>query len=167
VRGPNNRVIATGRRHYFRPPGSLSRDIRDGWLYAAGFSVLAVLIIVLAGLATLTGARKFSDWSSMPLGLPLIIIGYFLAGTLGGFAFWVLRPWRRLLIGWVLTGFIISALVYGSIGVIGVISYYAGVNILDLKSATEGWRLVPIVALITGVVPGIPVGIYYWYKNRT
>jgi len=103
----------------------------------------------------------------MPLGLPLIIIGYFLAGTLGGFAFWVLRPWRRLLIGWVLTGFIISALVYGSIGVIGVISYYAGVNILDLKSATEGWRLVPIVALITGVVPGIPVGIYYWYKNRT
>jgi len=159
-------MTTTEHRHFFRPPGSLSRDIRDGWLYAAGFSVLALLIIVVAGLSTLTGAHKFADWSLMPVALPLVIVGYFLAGTLGGFAFWVLRPWRRWLIGWVLTGFVISGLVYGSIGVIGVVSYYAGANILDLKSAAEGWRLLPIVALITAVVPGIPVGIYYWYKNR-
>jgi hypothetical protein len=152
--------------HFFRPPGSLGRDIRGGLLYAAGFSILALVIIGLAGLSTLIGQRRFSGWSQMPLGLPLVIVGYFLAGTAGGFTFWLLRPVRRWLIGWVLTGFIISALVYGSIGLIGVLSYYVGANILDLKSAAEGWNLIPIISLITGVVPGIPVGIYYWYKNR-
>ena len=154
-------------RHYFRPPGSLGRDIRDGLLYAAGFSLIAIAIIVLAGLSTLIGQRKFSGWSQLPLGLPLVIIGYFTAGAAGGIAFWTLRPLRRWLIGWVLTGFVISALVYGAIGLIGVLGYYVGANILDLESAAEGWHLIPLISLITGVVPGIPVGIYYWYKNRS
>src|SRR6266576_5674993 len=115
-------------RHYFRPPGSLGRDIRDGLLYAAGFSLIAIAIIVLAGLSTLIGQRKFSGWSQLPLGLPLVIIGYFTAGVAGGIAFWTLRPLRRWLIGWVLTGFVISALVYGAIGLIGVLSYDVGAN---------------------------------------
>jgi len=129
--------------------------------------LIAIAIIVLAGLSTLIGQRKFSGWSQLPLGLPLVIIGYFTAGAAGGIAFWTLRPLRRWLIGWVLTGFVISALVYGAIGLIGVLGYYVGANILDLESAAEGWHLIPLISLITGVVPGVPVGIYYWYKNRS
>src|SRR6266568_829469 len=152
--------------HFFRPPGSLGRDIRGGLLYAAGFSILAVLIIAFAGVGTLSGAMKVSGWSQLPLWLPLVIAGYFLAGTLGGLVFWVLRPVRRWLVGWILTGFIITSLVYGSIGLIGVLGFYMGVNILDLQSGAEGWVLIPEVSLLLGVIGGIPLGIYYLHKNK-
>jgi hypothetical protein len=144
----------------------LGEDIRGGLLYAAGFSILAVVIIAVAGVGTLVGAQQVTGWSQLPLGLPLIIAGYFIAGTLGGFAYWLLRPMRRWLLGWMLTGFVISALTYGAVGVTGVLGYYVGANILDLDSVAEGWGLIPWLSLLTGVFPGIPLGIYYWHKNR-
>ncbi len=145
---------------------SLWDDIRGGWLYATGFSVIALVIIGVAAVSTAAGTAHVSGWDTLPLGLPLVVVGYFAAGTLGGMAFGLLRPLRRWLLGWMLTGFVIAALVYGAVGMMGVAGYYLGVNILDLKSAAEGWRLLPWISLITGVFPGSLLGVYYWYKNR-
>ena len=151
-----------------RPRGvPLWDDVRTGLLYALGFSILAILIIGVAFISNAIGASRISGWDKiLPFGLPLVILGYFVAGTLAGTAFWVLRPVRRWLIGWLLTGFVIAALVYGAIGITGIIGFYFGANILDLKSAAEGWQLLPMIAGITGVFPGIPVGMYYWYQAR-
>ena len=154
----------TSSRHRMVP---LWEDVRTGWFYALCFSILALLIIAVASITNATGRSQISGWDQLfPFGLPLLILGYFGAGTLAGTAFWILRPVRHRLIGWVLTGFVIGALVYGAIGITGIIGFYFGANLLDLKSAEEGWRLLPIIAGITGVVPGIPVGIYYWYQAR-
>jgi hypothetical protein len=70
------------------------------------------------------------------------------------------------LIGWMLRGFVIAALVYSTIGVTGIIGFYFGINLLDLDSAAEGWRLLPLLAVILGVFPGALVGVYYWYQHR-
>jgi hypothetical protein len=141
-------------------------DIRGGWLYATGFSVIALVIIGVAALSSATGGTQVTGWDTLPLGLPLVVLGYFAAGTLGGMAFGILRPLRRWLLGWMLTGFVIAALVYGAVCMMGVVGYYLGFNILDLNSGAEGWRLLPGISLITGIFPGSLLGAYYWYKNR-
>jgi len=145
---------------------SLWDDIRGGWLYAAGFSIIALLIIGVAAVSTAAGTAHVTGWDTLPLGLPLVVVGYFAAGTLGGMAFGMLRPLRRWLLGWMLTGFVIAALVYGAVGMMGVVGYYLGVNILDLHSGAEGWRMLPWISLITGIFPGSLLGVYYWYKSR-
>jgi len=141
-------------------------DIRGGWLYATGFSIIALVIIGAAAVSNAVGTAHVTGWDTLPVGLPLVVVGYFAAGTLGGIAFGMLRPLRRWLVGWMLTGFVIAALVYGAVGMMGVVGYYFGANILDLSSAAEGWRLLPLISLITGIFPGSLLGVYYWYKNR-
>src|SRR5436309_537215 len=103
---------------------SLWDDVRTGWLYAAGFSVIAVLILAGAIASNSLGVRRVRDLDQvLPFGLPLVILGYFTAGTLGGIAFWALRALGASLIGWMLRGFVVAALVYGTIGVTGIIGF--------------------------------------------
>src|SRR5262249_45643094 len=106
-----------------KPPSrpSLGKDVRGGLLYAAGLSILALIIIGAEGVSSAAGIRKVSDWDQLPGGLLLIVAGFFMGGTLGGFAFWALRPLRRTVLGWALTGFVIGALAYGAIGLTGVL----------------------------------------------
>ena len=146
---------------------SLWADVRTGWLYAGGFSILAVLIIGWAVLRNAVGASHVKGLDQvLPFGLPLVILGYFAAGTLGGCAFWVLRLLGESLIGWICRGFMIATLVYGIVGVTGIIGFYFGANLLDLESASEGWHLIPPVSLLAGGFSGTLVGVYYWYQRR-
>src|SRR5262245_58460520 len=146
---------------------SLWEDVRTGWFYAAGFSVIATLILVFAAVSNALGAARVKDLDQvLPFGLPLVILGYFVAGTLGGCAFWILRVLGNSLMGWMLRGFVIAALVYSTIGVTGIIGFYFGINLLNLDSAAEGWRGLPLLAVILGVFPGALVGVYYWYQHR-
>jgi mannose/fructose/N-acetylgalactosamine-specific phosphotransferase system component IIC len=144
----------------------LWNDIRTGWLYAAWFSVIAVVILLFAVVSNSLGASRVRDVDQALPALPLIILGYFVAGSLGGIAFWLLRALGQSLIGWMLRGFVIAALVYSTIGVTGIIGFYFGVNILNLHSAAEGWRMLPVLALILGVFPGTLVGLYQWFQQR-
>ena len=147
---------------------SLWEDVRTGLYYGAGFTVIATLIVVVAVASDAVGAREYRDLNViLPFGLPLVILGYFAAGTVGGCAFWVLRLLGNSLVGWMVRGFVIAALVYGVIGVTGIIGFSSvGLNLLDLESASEGWRMLPVIAGITGVFPGTLVGAYYWYQQR-
>jgi hypothetical protein len=139
-------------------------DIRGGWYYAAAFSVIALVIIGFAA-AGKAGGAEVRDLDQVPLGLPLVIGGYFLGGTLGGAAFWLLRPLRNGALGWMLTGAVIAPLAYGAIGVTGIVGLKFGVNLLDLESAQEGWRFLPWIAVLTAI-PGSLVGLFYWSKER-
>jgi len=145
---------------------TLRRALGGGLLYAAGFSVIAAVMIAIGGVGDLVGASKISDWSQFPLGFPVVILSYVVAGALGGIAFWALKSARRGLIGWLLTGFIIAALVYGSVGLTGVLGFYFGIDLLDLESAAEGWSFILPLMLITGVAVGLPGGAYFWYRSR-
>ena len=146
---------------------SLWEDVRTGWYYAAGFTVIATVIVVVAVASDAIGTRQYRDLDViLPFGLPLVVLGYFAAGTVAGCAFWVLRLLGNSLVGWMLRGFVIAALVYGVIGVTGIIGFHVGLNLLDLESASEGWRMLPLIAGILGVFPGTLVGAYYWYQHR-
>ncbi len=151
-----------------RAPRSIRQDIRAGLTIALGFSMLAFAIIAIGTVAGLLGAGKASDVSELLRGLPFIIAGYFAAGFLGGVAFWATRPLRRWLVGWALTGAVIGTISYGAVGLSGILGYvYFGVNILDFKSASEAWSLWPGLSFGIGVIVGVPLGIYYWYKDRS
>ncbi len=148
-------------------PSSIRQDIRGGLTIALGFSILAFLIIVVGTVAGLLGAAKAGEISQLLRGLPLIIAGYFAAGFLGGVAFWATRPLRRWLVGWALTGAVLGTISYGAVGLSGVLGYvYFGVNIFDFKSQSEAWSMWPGLSIGIGVVVGLPVGIYYWFKDR-
>ena len=149
------------------PRHSLGKDIRTGLLYAAGLSILATIIIGVEGATTVAGIQNVTGWDSLSAEFPLIIASYFLGGTLAGFALWVLRPLRRNVLGWALTGFVVGTLAYGAIGLTGVFGYYSGANFLDLSSAKEGWDLLPTFSPALGLLVGVPAGIYYWYKRKS
>jgi hypothetical protein len=143
---------------------SLWRDLRRGWSYAAGLSFVAFVIIGVAS-STRAASAQPEDAEQLRAGLAMIIVGYFLGGTLAGVALWTLRPLRRWLLGWMLTGFVISALAYGAVGVTGIGGLHVGANLLDFESAAEGWRLLPRLMLFTGL-PGSLAGLYYWSRER-
>lgn len=125
------------------------------------------MILAAEGARAAVGLSQVTDWDQIPKGLPLVIASYMLGGILGGIAFWALRPLRRNVLGWALTGFVIGTLAYGSIGLAGILGYYGGVNFLDLTSAHEGWSLLPTASPVLGLLAGVPGGIYFWYRRRT
>ena len=145
---------------------SLLHDVFFGVLCASFFAVIAVGILVVAAIGTALGLFAVTDWSDIVPGLGFVFLGYFMAGGLGGVVFWFLRPLHKWLLGWMLTGFCIAALAYGFVGLTGTLAYYVGINLLDLKSAAEGWRLIPESSLVLGTVIGMPAGAYHWYKAR-
>jgi hypothetical protein len=145
---------------------SLGKDLGTGLLYAFGVSVVAVLIVGTEGLTSAVGISHVSGLEQVPSALPLILAAYFLGGLVSGIALWGLRPLRRHVLGWALTGFVIGTLAYGAIGLTGVLGYYSGVNLLDLSSAQEGWDLLPVLAPTLGLLVGVPGGFYFWYKQR-
>ena len=156
----------TGSPDSSRSRPSLSHDLIIGVLCASLFSLFAIGILVVAAVGAVLGILPISDWSDIVPGLGFVVLGYFLAGAIGGVAFWLLRPLHRWLVGWMLTGFCIAVLAYGFAGLTGTLAYYVGINLLDLKSAAEGWRLIPESSLILGILVGMPAGAYQWYKTR-
>lgn len=139
---------------------TLRNDVQGELLYATWFSVLAAVVIGIASFDPAADRRLLLG------ALGLVIAGYFLGGVLSGCAFWALRPLRRGVVGWALTGFIIGALVYGAVGLTGVLGYYAGINLLELASAEEGWKSLPILSPTLGLLVGAPYGVYQWYKQK-
>ena len=147
-----------------RPP--LRDDLLMGLAFSACFSIIAIMIVVGRGVCELLGVAKFGGWSDLPVGLALIVLAYVVAGATGGLMYWLLRPLRGSVLGCLLTGWIVGMLIYGSMDVSCVLGYYLGVNLLNLKSAAEGWRELPTTAPTLGALVGMPLGLAYWLRNR-
>jgi hypothetical protein len=146
---------------------SLRDDIRGGLWYAVWFSGIALVIIGVAAIRTVLGAR-ITGWSQLLIALPIILASYFSAGVLGGTTYWATRALRRSSVGWALSGVLIGTIVYGGVGLTGILAYvYLGVNAFEFASEAEAWHLWPWISLIAGTCTGIPLGLYYWSQERS
>lgn len=97
-----------------RTPEERRRDIRDGvrngLLYAGGFSVLAVVWVGIAALISLSHRHLGEATRILLIALPF----YFLTGTVGGALFGFMRPLRKRKWGRLLTAYILYLFVYWS-----------------------------------------------------
>jgi hypothetical protein len=109
-------------------------------------------------------SRDFCDTTLA--GLLVVPASYFLAAILAGTASYLLRPVRRHLVGWLLTGAVVAALIYGSIGLMLAVFYNpVGAWVLENSSKDETWGMIlPIAGLLSPV--GALVGAYFWWRDR-
>jgi hypothetical protein len=146
---------------------SLRDDISTAMYMATGLSMLALLVFIVGGLAALFGFLQTDRWWDIPGAMVLVFASYFTAALLGGFAFWALRPLRRVLLGYILTGAVVAIIVYGSVGLLGILGFVClNINLFEFQSEADAWRLWPRVSLTAGLLTGIPAGLYYWYKQH-
>ena len=97
----------------------------------------------------------------------LVIPGsYFAAALTGGTAAFLLRPVRRWLVGWGVTGAIVAACIYGSVGVALAVFYHpVGAVILENATRAEAWSLIPPMLGFLSPV-GALVGFYMGWRDR-
>jgi len=139
-----------------------------GTYIALAFSAIAVLVLIIGALVKFThasGVRTGTPAELLGMGA-VAIVGYVMAGLIGGAAIWALRPIRRWLVGWLLNGVVVACVAYGSIGLLGAILYQGtGINLFDYASPAEAWRDLPGMIIGIGLTVGIPGGAYFWWKR--
>jgi hypothetical protein len=96
------------------------------------------------------------------IGFPAIVfIGYAFAALGAGLAIFLLRPLRRWALGWMLSGSVIAAMVYGGVGLAGVLGYlWFEVNIFDLEPDTDVWQMQLFIMAFVALF-GAPAGLYF------
>ncbi len=146
----------------------LRDDLSLGLLGGLGIAIKAAPILALwfvgGTIWHLTGRSGAPSWADV-FGLPLLVLlGYSLAAIGVGIGLFLLRPLRRWFLGWLLTGYILGVVLYGSVGLIAVLGYqFLGVNLLNTKSVEQGWQMLLPVSAICGVV-GLVVGGIWWFQ---
>jgi hypothetical protein len=94
---------------------------------------------------------------------------YFVAATVAAVAFWLTRPLRPGLLGYVLSGIVITPIVYGSIAFCAYVAwepegrFFFGNNGETPQSFLAG---IP-GALGFFAVVGIPFGLVFWWRSRS
>ena len=146
----------------------LREDQLAGLFMAAAFTMLAGIGFGLAVMANfvqmMRGHSLEVPWSTLGA-VALVVVGsYVVAGQLGAFAFFLLRPLRPSLLGWMLTGFWIAFLAYGSVGV-ALAAFYDPVGrvFLDDSTAAEAWELVRLTPWLGAF--GALAGAWHWWFN--
>ena len=148
----------------------LQEDVITALATGSAFVLMAtpMLLIAFGGLLIwhLGGWAGAPPWRDV-WALPLIVLAGYALGALGvGFTLFAFRPLRPYFLGWVVTGYVAGALVYGAVGVTGVLGYqWLGVNLFDLQSPAEGWHDIPWMAGVLGVVGAVVAGVW-WFKER-
>ena len=93
-------------------------------------------------------------------------ISYIVASQTGALAFFVLRPLRRSVLGWMATGFAIAVIAYGTIGLALAIFYDpVGREFLRDSTQQEAWEMVKFTPLL-GIV-GVLAAAWQWRKARS
>ena len=160
------------RTNLVRPAGWRSAFSDDAAL--AGFGGLALLLRVtpILGLWLVGGflwriiePATAPNWATL-IGFPIVVLGgYALAVVVLAVGLFLLRPLRPWFVGWVVSGYLISALVYGAIAIAGAVGFqYFGINLLDVESTREAWDLVRPVGLLGGIVGAVASAI--WWLQR-
>jgi len=146
----------------------LRDDLNLGWLGGYGIArkaapILAIWFVVGTVWRLIAGPGA-PTWSEI-FGIPfLIVLGYTLAAVGLGIGLFLLRPLRRWFLGWLLTGYVLGMVVYGSVGLVAVLGYqFLDVNLLQLDSIEDGWRFLPPMAAMSGVI-GLGVAVIWWFQ---
>ena len=97
------------------------------------------------------------------VGFPIAVLGaYLLAGFACAIVLFVARPLRGFFIGWLVTGYVAGAALYGSVGLVMTLAYvWFGVNMGNFKSPEEAWNLLPSAMTYLGFVGLAAGGIFY------
>ncbi len=145
-------------------------DLFFGLYMAVGFTFIAAIPLGLLGLANLIAYVRHRPqelpWSTY---WPIVVVvpaSYFFAGILATSAAFLLRPLRRNLTGWILTGAIVAAIIYGSVGLALAVFYHpVGAALIDNSSQEELWGMIPLIMALLSPV-GAGVGAYMWWRGR-
>src|SRR5512146_166882 len=100
-------------------PSQLGEDLLLTLLMAAAYSLIALLVLVAIGLASVYAVVKgghptltLRTWLAT---LGVLVLGYFAAGSLSAIALFLTRPLRRWWLGWAVTGAVIAPIIYGTL----------------------------------------------------
>lgn len=147
----------------------LRDDITKGLGVALGLSVTAAIPLALLGIALCVESARGSTlempWSGYAALLLLVFASYFVAGSVGGAVFGLLRPLRAIAYGWLITGALLWTIAYGTVG-IAIAAFYdqAGKYVLENSSQAEAWQMVPWMMACTGIFGGC-YGIFQWFQD--
>ena len=137
-----------------------------GFLYLARYVRIILALWVVLGIGyRVFGSSEGPIWRDI-IGLPLLILlGYALAGLCVALGLFTLRPLRRWLFGWIVTGYVLTFAVYGSVGFVAAIGYvWFGINLMDFQDATDAWQSLWSISLLLGLL-GIPLAIWLYAKR--
>ncbi len=120
---------------------------------------------ILNMLAWIRGTPLTVPWFAYGM-LWLVIPGsYLIAGSAGAAAFWALRPLRRTILGYALTGALLAMIAYGTIGLAMAVFYEpVGRIFLENSSPEEAWALVRTSPPVFGFF-GLCAGVWSWFKR--
>jgi hypothetical protein len=151
-----------------------SRQYRDdlaiGLLMALGLTLIAAIPLAIAGVLNLAALLRHRPlevpWLAY-LAMWVVVPGsYFVAALVGATAAFLLRPLRNSLLGWTLTGAVLAAIIYGSVGLALAIFFNpVGAIVLEHSTREEAWESIPgFVAILSPV--GALVGTYIGWRDR-
>jgi hypothetical protein len=148
---------------------SLRADLVAGIFMAGLFSCVAAIPFGLVALANLVRLiHKQSPelpWRTLGAMALVVLASYTVASQVGALAFFVLRPLRRSVLGWMATGFVLATIAYGTIGLALAVFYDpVGREFLTNSTEAEAWQMVRF-APVLGLV-GLVAGVWLWWKAR-
>ena len=137
---------------------------------AASLTIVAVVLLAIGGIFNLAALAQHKPasipWSTYGAMWLVIPGSYFLAALVAGSAVYILRPLRRSVLGWALSGAAVGAAIYGMVGLVMVVFYNpVGAYFMDNSSRQDILQMMPGLLAITTPV-GAFVGVMMWWKNR-
>jgi len=158
-----------------RPPVSYSaaryrEDVVKAVLAALGLTLIAAIPLGLLGVANLVDLFRHQPlevpWMTYFASLLIVPASYFLAAIVAGTAVFLLRPLRGHVLGWMVTGAVLAAIIYGSVA-LALAAFWNPVGALFLEHSTkaEAWALISSMIAILSPVGAI-VGAYMWWRDR-
>ncbi len=130
---------------------SLRQCVTIGLLMATAFTVLAAIGGGIGGgleLASHGPDELRHNLHLIPVAVVAIVGSYYVAGVLGGIAYFFLQSLTGSYPGQVLLAFVLGGIGYGAIGLTGTLAYvYFGLNMFDFDSPAEAWHLLPFLTL--------------------
>jgi hypothetical protein len=149
------------------PPRRLSpfrEDLMLGFSIAAVFSVIAALPLGLLCLVALGrvifGHAPFAELRDWLITAVAVFVSYFLAAALASPLYSLCRPIRHRLWGAAITGALIAPVIYGSVGLIGVLLWEPAGRLLFGDDGTTRVefiafaRTAPAIFAVVGLVGG-------------
>ena len=140
-----------------------SETLRQTYAVAYGIALaltgIVLLIGLISGAAHLVKHGLAATLTALPTTLiagAAIVGSYFAAATLGAPVYHMLAPMARWIVGESLLSGIMGFIIYGTIGLTGVLLYvFLDIDILEFSSKEDAWRTLLPVTLVCAALTAI------------